>query len=707
MPPEAPLPAPLSNGPEIQADEPADDSRWVREWLLPVGLIVVATAAAYIPAMRAGYVWDDKLLLFQNPLIRARDGLYRFWFTADAPDYFPLTSTDWWLEWRVWRGDPAPYHVGNILLHALAAVLLWRVVARLKAPGALLAGLVFAVHPVTVASVAWIAERKNNLSMVLYLLSLLAYLRFEHRPQAKWYALALAAFLATLLAKTSLVMLPAVLLLLAWWQRGRVSRKDVLRSVPFFALSLALGLLTIWFQQQRAIGEEVVRPEGLASRIAASGWIAWFYLYKIFVPVGLVMIYPRWDVDGGRIVSFVPLALLLGVLAAAWAFRRSWGRNLLAGLGYFLLTLLPVMGFVNMSFMAYSLVADHLQYAAIIGIIALASGCAAALTRRLGLHRAAALAAGAALVAGLGALTWRQSQTYHDTETFYRTIIQRNGRCWLAYNNLGVVLVKAGKPKEAIECIQEALRLKPDYGSAQYNMGNALAASGESRKAIPHYEQCLRLNPKDPDAHYYLGNALSRLGRVNEAIEHYKEAVRLRPNYTDARNNLGNALASAGEFPEAIEQYEQCLRSNPDDAEVHNNMGLALARVGDNRRAAEHFEKAIELNGKYADAHANLAWQLATRPRARGGDPYRALALAQWACELTGNGSAKYMDILAAAYAANRQFPEAIETALKAIQLPDSARDVQLTAQIEARLELYRAGRPYLEPAQPVTGAGP
>ena len=275
--------------------------------ILLAAVIVCAALVVYIPTMQGGFFWDDHSYLVRSQLIHAPDGLRRFWLTREAQDYFPLTSTLLWVEWRLWGMTAAGYHVVNVLLHAAAAVLVWRVLQRLHIAGAWLAGLLFAVHPVAASSAAWITEGKNTLSLTLGLLSITAYLTYEDRAErppgpagraAGWYALAVLLFLFALLAKTSVAMLPAVLLLCAWWRRGRSCRKDLLRSLPFFALSLALGLVTVWFQKHNVIGAMVVRPEGIGSRVAAAGWMVWFYLFKLLLPAGLCVIYPRWDVDG-------------------------------------------------------------------------------------------------------------------------------------------------------------------------------------------------------------------------------------------------------------------------------------------------------------------------------------------------------------------------------------------------------------------------
>ncbi len=576
-------------------------------------LIVLLTVVAYLPALRGGFIWDDDRLITENRIVKASDGLYRLWFTTEPVDYWPLTSTVWWLEWRLWGNRATGYHTVNVLLHAANAVLMWVILRRLKIPGAWLAGLVFAVHPVTVATVAWISEQKNTLSMLFYAVAILLYLKFDEEDRSLktsvrgWYGLSLVAFLLALLSKSAVVMLPVVLLGCVWWLRARVRLKDILCIRPFFALSLVSGLVTIWFQYHRALGGRVVRTDGFASRLASAGWAPWFYLYKALLPLNLTVAYPKWQIDTFHWVSYMPGMILVGGLIVFWWKRQTWGRPLFFGIGYFVVTLFPVLGFFTQSFHYYSFVADHWQYHSIIAPIALVVATGERICHRLGGRgRRWGTVAGVAALMVLAVATWRRSCVYADARTLWRDNVAKNPNAWVAHNNLGSVLFREGKREEAIGQWEQALRIKPDYADPHSNLGVALEQAGNPQEAIRQYEQALRIDPDYANAHYNLGVTLARLGKPQEAIRHWEQALQIRPDYVDARYNLAGTLAKLGRVQEAIEQYEQVLRIEPDDAEAHNNLGAALARLGKLPEAITHWEQALQIKPDDAKAHYNL-----------------------------------------------------------------------------------------------------
>ena len=534
-------------------------------WLF-VLFLVAATLIAYLPVWHAGFIWDDDILLTANPLIKDPHGWWRFWVTTRTPDYFPVFSSTFWLEWRLWGMNATGYHVTNVLLHASSAILLWRVLARLKIPGAKLASAVFALHPVNVASVAWIAELKNTLSFFFFALSLLGYLKFEDTNLGRWYWISAGAFVLALLSKTAAAPLPFVLLGIAWWRRGRVEWKDIFRSAAFFGVAGALALITIWFQYHNAIRHDIVRTDGLGSRLAVAGRAVWFYFFKALFPLNLIPIYPRWNTGAVTMISFVPGLLLVAVFFACWLYRAKWGKPFLLGLGYFVVMLLPVLGFLDISFFRYSLVADHYQYFAIVGVIALAS---AGITAVLNPFPKGKIFFCGALLLLLGVLTWRQADVYGGAETFWRTTLAGNPDSAVAYDGLGYVLLQNGKADDALEHFQKALQINPDYAQAHYNLGRVLFQNGDVDGAIPQFQKALQINPDYAQAHNNLGGALLLKGNVDEAIPHFQKALQINPNNAEAHYNLGNALVK-----------EQCGRSGrPISNGAANQSGLCGSQL--------------------------------------------------------------------------------------------------------------------------------
>jgi Tfp pilus assembly protein PilF len=404
-------------------------------------------------------------------------------------------------------------------------------------------------------------------------------------------------------------MLPFVLLACAWWQRNSIVGKDVMQAIPFFALSGVLGLVTVWFQYD--IGEDIVRTDSFLSRLAGAGWAVWFYLYKTVIPYNLSFVYPRWEINASSIVSYLPAGVLLACFAVFWRYRRGWGRGFLFGVGYYVVTLFPVLGFFNIYFMKYSLVADHWQYTSIIGIIALFVGlgmhlksqCSAALQRFLSV-------ATVCLICLLCVLTWRQEHIYKDVETLWRHTISKNPEAWLAHNNLGIVLDEQGRLEEAIVHFSEAVRIKADYADAHNNMGLARAEQGSLTEAIHHYSEALRIKPDYADVYNNIGVALAGQGQWKEAIDHYSEALRIKPDHALAHNNMGLALVELGKLKEAIYHYEEALHIKPDLALAHNNLGVVFAEQGRLREAIARFSQAVRIKPDYANAKYNLEFCL-------------------------------------------------------------------------------------------------
>jgi tetratricopeptide (TPR) repeat protein len=584
-----------------------------RAWA--AALLVGLVLAAYAPVLHNGLVWDDDSSVTQNHFIQAPDGLRSFWFTTRTPDYWPVTASVLWLEWRLWGSSPAGYHAVSLGLHALAVLLLWDILRRRRVPGAYFAALLFAVHPVNVESVAWIAQRKNLLGMVFFLLSILAYLRTrpeEPQPRpgsGRWYALSLGAFLLAMLSKGSVAPLPVVLFGVIAWHR-RPGARDVARLAPFFLVALGLAGVDAWFQTHGT--GEVIRQAGAIDRLLGAAAAVWFYLYKALLPLRLLFVYPQWQIRAADLRWWLPLLAAAGLTAALWAAGRR-ARPALFAWGYFCAMLMPVMGFSDVYFMRYSLVADHYQYLALVGIVALVGAgwgrWSAARTP------VAALAVAAALVGVLAGLTWRQSRIYRDTETLFRATLQGNPEAWLADTNLGAILADRGRPQEAVGYLEEALRLHPALPQAQLDLGTALRALGRRDEAMAHYEAGLQLSPESPGAHYDVGVGFADARRLPQAMAQFGEALRLRADYPEAENALGNALRRVGRVAEALPHFEQALRLKPDFPEAENNLGIALAQSGRLPEAIAHLERATRLGPAYVEGENNLAIALAQSGR--------------------------------------------------------------------------------------------
>jgi hypothetical protein len=474
--------------------------------------IAVLAIVVNVPAMKAGWIWDDDSFLHNNPIIKAPDGLRRFWFTTQAEDYFPLTYSMLWMEWRLWEGRPPPFHVVNILLHAAAAVLLWRVLKRLNVPAAWLGGLLFAIHPVATTSVAWVAERKNTLSMLLYLATALTYFRFEDSGRKRGYFIALGLFLLALFCKSSVVVLPPALLLCAWWRRRKIGWLDVKRLAPFFFLALVFGFAQLHIHHLKAAGIQsadadlppklipkkiVARPEGFASRLAASGWAVWFYIGKDLFPYPQMMVYPRWTVDPGRPLHWLPLALLLFTFAVLWRYRATWGRGPLFALAYFVVALGPVLGFFEISYMEYSLVTDHWQYIALPGMLGLAAGVIGTGWRFAPWRPLIGAATGLAVIA-LCILAWRHAGVFKDQETLWTHNLKFH-KFAPAYTNIGVMKFWRGDLDGAIQNYRAALDVDPNFSAAAFN----LAMAYETLSRQPNTGIARRRELLDLAVHYF------------------------------------------------------------------------------------------------------------------------------------------------------------------------------------------------------------
>ncbi len=463
-----------------------------------------------------------------------------------------------------------------------------------------------------------------------------------------------------------------------------------------------------------------------------AGCAVWFYLWKLIWPAKLIFVYPPWSIDERNVLSYLPGVLLVVILALAWRQRHSWGRPVVMLIVCYVGLLLPVLGFVNINFMAYSLVADHWQYAAMIVPCAVFAGVAATLARRRFFPPPAAFVLCLALLATLGTLTWRQSRMYADIDALYQTTIDRNPSCWMVYNNLGLLVMHRGRTDEAMSYYQKALQIKPDHVYALNNLGNVLASRGQWDEAIAYYRKALSIEPNYAMGHNNLGNILVHLGQLDEgraqyqraleidptcwnahcnmgdlaaglgcfeeALAHYRRAAEILPNDASTLGNLGAALAATGQFDEAVAQCRKALEIKPDDVEIRYQLGVALAGQGRFPEALTQYREALKINPKHARVHSSLAWLRATCPQAAFRNGVEAVEHAQRASQLCGGMRPEVLNALAAAYAEAGWFPEALATARKALELARQQNNHALAEALQERIARYETGKPYRQP---------
>lgn len=482
-------------------------NRQLRKTLLGAGALVLLVLVVYLPAIRCGYVWDDDQYVTANPLLTDADGLKRIWFSLDSPSqYFPLVYTAFRMERALWGFNPLGYHLVNVLLHAMNALLVWLALSRLRIRGAWLAAAIFALHPVNVESVAWITERKNTLSTLFYLLTIIAWLRHEENSNHWYYKLAFGTFALSLFAKTTTSMLPFTLLILMWLKGLRITRRRIGDIIPFFIMAGMMGALTVWWERnhQGTYGEEF--SFSAVERMLIAGRAIWFYLGKLVWPANLSFSYAKWDINAADPRQYIWVAALIILAIAIWRLRRL-GKGLTAAPLFFVITLVPMLGFFSLYTFRYSYVADHYQYAACLGPIALFSWIISGKWK----PQALGVLVPAIILGTLGFLTWQQAHIYMDEETIWTDTLAKNPDSVLANDNLGTILGDRGQYEESIEHYKAALRISPDFETYQ-NIGVNLSSLGDYDEAIEYFNKALELCPDSPAPHFNLAVALYRKG---------------------------------------------------------------------------------------------------------------------------------------------------------------------------------------------------
>ncbi|HEX4715529.1 MAG TPA: tetratricopeptide repeat protein, partial [Ktedonobacteraceae bacterium] len=551
---------------------------------------------------------------------------------------------------QVYGLHPWGHHLENVLLHGISAILLFLVLEQMT--GALwrsaFVAAVFAVHPLHVESVAWISERKDVLSGLFFMLTLLAYGHYAHRQKSvgrtAWsflgspaYWVVLVVFAMGLMSKPMLVTLPFVLLLLDWWPLQRITIDNQRSSIawllwekiPFLVLSAASCAATIWAQRETVTSlERLDFPLRVGNAFVSYAAYVWQMIY----PVGLAVIYPHPENHLAPWKVGVSVLFLLVVSAGVAAGGRKH-PFLLVGWLWYVGMLVPVIGLMQVGGQAR---ADRYTYLPQLGLYIMVAWGAVDLCGSWRYRRAILGAAAAAIIATLLVLAHVQTTYWKNGVSLMTHALACNSENYLAHYNLAVALAGQGKLAEAIQHYERAIQLRPHYAEAYNNLGDVLARQGKWPEAIQHFERALQLKPDYAEACNNLGAVLADQGEMPEAVQYYKRALELKPSYPNAHYNLGNALAHQGKLPEAIQHYERALQFKPNYAEACYNMGVALENQGKVSEAIQQFERAIQLRPDYVEALNNLSYVLATSQDALLRNSVRAIALSEQANHLTG-----------------------------------------------------------------------
>jgi tetratricopeptide (TPR) repeat protein len=638
-----------------------------RRFLLCCLLVASATFIAFVPSLHNGFVnWDDDRSIMLNPDahgVNARH-IAKVFTSTYLNHYLPVTMLSFMGEYSLFKADPAGYHWTNLLLHVVNALLLLGLIVALSGRYSvgLLTALLFAVHPLSVESVAWIAERKGVLSATFYFISLLSYVRYKKNGRRAYFIMCMGSFVLSLLSKSMAVSLPFVLLLMDYLMGRKIDKKNLLEKMPFFILS-AIFLCSAYFSKQDPMNQGPHYT--LVQSILGPAYNICFYLVKTIFPVHLCALYSTGEHDAGLTVKMALSAILLcGIAILVYRSRRSSKIVVFSAL-FFLVTLLPVLQIVSSG--GWTNVADRYTYVPLIGVYFLIATGYSLLFKKASENnatvRTAKVIGSMAIIVLLSCMTYNRCGVWHDGFTLWNDVIKTDPSA-VAYTNRGFAYASEHNYTRAVGDYNQAIDLNPAYAPIYNNRGNAYSALGDNALAIKDYNQAIAIDPRYAQAFGNRGIAYKTLGDFDRAVEDFSQAIRLAPMYAIAYNNLGAAYCFKGEIdlsisafsraisldPEsgeaasafygrglalcfkgdlkrAVEDYDRAIKLRPDYAEAYNNRGVALKDMGNLHEAIESFNHAIALNSRYAQAYYGRGLALKV-----GGDNARALEDFKVAC---------------------------------------------------------------------------
>ena len=704
--------------------------------------LVGITWAVFGQTLKFDFVnYDDNSYVYENSEIKSGLTLHgiRWAFThVHTGNWHPLTSIAHMLDCQLFGLNAGGHHFTNVMLHTIAVLLLFFVLRRMT--GSLwrsaFVAAVFAIHPLRAESVAWVSERKDVLSGVMFMLTLAAYVYYARRPPSLLrYLLVALLFALGLMAKPMLVTLPLLLLLLDFWPLRRLDRelsrekritwwRLIGEKIPLLFLSALSSIATIVAQKQALHSSE---GWPLSWRVSNAFVSFFIYIRQMVWPIRLAVFYPHpkgelplWEVA-------LAVAALIAISVIAFILRRT-RPYVFVGWGWFVVMLLPVIGVIQVGWQGH---ADRYTYLPHIGLYLLAAWTIADWSASWPKMRPVVRIAAAVAIILFSFLAWSQTSYWRDSESLWSHALAVTSRNDVAHSGLGVVLLRRGEVDaaiahdrealairpgkadahtnlanallkkglitEAIAQYQEALKILPNESILHGNLGNAFLQAGQPAEAIEQYREYLKIEPGHPGIHYSLAVALEREGKTDEAISEFREALKLKPDYDEAYNELGIALLKNGAVDDAIATWKKALNFEPDNAEIHNNLAVALIQKGNTREAISHWQKTLQLQPDKTATLLTLAWVLATSPDASLRDGTTAITLARHAHGLLGNTNLMVFRVLAAAYAEAGRFTEAIAAVQEGAQLASERGQSDFSSLFQADLGLYQIHLPLRE----------
>ena len=725
-----------------------------KRYVLLVYLVLALVTLIAFERMRLhDFIDFDALDYVENEYIQhglTFDNIVWAFTTPHAANWHPLTWISHMLDWQFFGSEPGWHHLHSVFIHIANTLVLFFVLNSMTGTfwRSFFVAAVFALHPLHVESVAWVSERKDVLSGFFWMLTLAAYIRYVERPKVGTYIPVLASLCLGLMAKPMLVTLPFVLLLLDYWPLHRFSLQSktnhaampvyrlIAEKVPLFIMVAISSVVT--FAVQQGAGAVQMGP-GWPLNVRLNNALAAYagYIGKTIYPSNLAVFYPHPGSSPGMWQPIV-CGLLLVAVSAGVIYAAHRYRYLIVGWLWFIGTLIPVIGLVQVGSQA---MADRYTYLPSIGIFIIVAWGAEQLCCKWRYLRVMSSVAGGVILVVLLICTRVQVNLWQNSISLFVHTVNVTEDNYVIHNNLGTVLVGKNQLPDAVNHYQKALQANPDYARAHYNLGVVLQSESKLTEATERFSRAIELDPEFAKAHNWLGMMLYSQGKVKDAIRHYLEALRIEPNHARAHNNLGNALREQGKVDEAIEQfrlavqyepdtyeirtnladilksqgelaeairhYKEALRIKPNLSQVHNELGNIYHSRGELRSAVEHWTETVNMESDSLGALNNLAWVLATCDEPKFRNPIRAITFAEKACKLTDYKQPGWLDTLAAAYAAADRFDEATKTAETALKLAEAANQQQLAEEIQKRLESYYGGRPWRQPPATEGNADP